>query len=110
MPSRHAAVAAPDQFDVFSFVPEIEVVFFETPAALERVLGTSVPPETIEVGRLAPRKTLTRLLAGSAVPDLAAFLEKMDEEAIELFLKGQQLAALAGKVRSLSRWIVEPVS
>ena len=31
--------AAPGQFDVFSFVPESEVVFFEAPAALERVLG-----------------------------------------------------------------------
>jgi hypothetical protein len=102
--------AAPGQFDVFSFVPEIEVVFFEVPAALEQALGVKVAPTTVEIGRLAPHKTLAQLLADAAIPDLSALIRKMDEQTIEMLARGEQASALADKIRSLSRLVAEPVS
>ena len=78
-------------------------MFFEAPAALERALGAQVPPATVELGRLAPKKTLAQLLAAATVPDLASLLRKMDEGALELLAQGAQAAALADKVRSLHR-------
>ena len=48
---------------VFAFVPEIEVVFFEAPLAMQQVLGKKVSAEKIKQGLLAPRSTAKELLA-----------------------------------------------
>ena len=47
---------------VFAFVPEIEVIFFEAPPALERLLGEPVLPAAVDEGLLIPHKTLAALL------------------------------------------------
>jgi hypothetical protein len=55
------------QFKVFTFVPEIEAVFFEAPQALDRLLGEEPPQGKVKSGQFAPRQTLLDLLdhAGS---------------------------------------------
>ncbi len=59
--------AAPGLFEVFAFVPEIEVVFFEAPRVLDRIIGDSVSREMLEEGRQAPKKTLDRV-SGNGLP------------------------------------------
>jgi hypothetical protein len=105
-----SGVAAPGLFQVFTFVPEIEVVFFESPAALARALGGPMSPATIEEGQLAPKKTLTQLLKGAKIPDLAALLRKLDEPAIETLAQGSQARAMTEKVRALCRFVTVPTS
>src|SRR5207247_1052519 len=51
------SVAPGEVFDVFVFHPEIEVVFFEAPQVLERLLGRPIPPEVVREGLLVPKQT-----------------------------------------------------
>lgn len=55
-------------YAVLQFVPEAEVVFFENPAVLQRLLGRTLPPELVEVGRFAPRKVLASLSQNAPFP------------------------------------------
>jgi hypothetical protein len=48
--------------DTFAFIPTIEAIFFESPQALQRLLGKRVPEEKLEEGAIAPRETLAKLL------------------------------------------------
>jgi hypothetical protein len=52
--------AADGDYDVFQFVPTIEVVFFEAPEAL-RLLNRAVPDSTLRQGLLIPKVTLTAI-------------------------------------------------
>src|SRR5262249_35885795 len=59
--------AAPaSQFNVFTFVPEIEAVFFDAPQVLARLLGKAPPEEKLKEGRLVPKQTLSELLKNNA--------------------------------------------
>jgi hypothetical protein len=105
-----SAVGVPGLFDVFTFVPEMEVVFFEVPATLEKVIGSPVPPEMLEEGRLAPKRTLARILAAASIPNLEALIQKLDEPAMENLAKGSQAASLREKVLSLGHFVNVPVN
>lgn len=48
-------------YAVLQFVPEAEVVFFENPGVLQRLLDRTLPLEVVEAGRSAPRKMLGSL-------------------------------------------------
>jgi hypothetical protein len=95
-----SSVGAPGTFQVFPFIPEIEIVFFEAPDTLERVLGTSLPAKTLEEGRTKPKATLTRLLAEAKISDVDSLIRKLDQEAIESLTRGKQALALREKVRA----------
>lgn len=90
-------------FQVFTFVPEIEIVFFEAPDALQRALGVTLPPPALEEGRLKPKSVLHRLLAEARIPNLEALIRKLDEEAIEALSRGKQAVALKEAVRAFRR-------
>jgi hypothetical protein len=47
---------------VMQFVPELEVIFFERPRVLERLLGREPDPAVIVAGEIAPRAVLDRML------------------------------------------------
>lgn len=98
-----STVGAPGMFQVFTFTPEIEIVFFEAPDALQRVLGTPLPGEVLEEGRRKPKATLVRLMAEAKIPDMDSLLRKLDGEAIELLSRGQQAMALREMVRAFWR-------
>ena len=57
--------ASPPLFDVFVFVPEIEVVFFEAPDVLRRLLGDAVTEDRLWQGVRSPKETLSQLLRES---------------------------------------------
>jgi hypothetical protein len=97
-----ASVAFGAIFGVFTFKPEIEVVFFEAPRGLERLLGKTIPPETVREGLFIPRQTLEKLLVEPGPRrDYLSFVGNVDPEAGAELAKGLQAAALIEKVRSL---------
>lgn len=98
-----STVGAPSMFQVFTFVPEIEIVFFEAPDVLQRVLGTTLPQPALEEARLKPKSVLHGLLDEAKIPNLEALLRKLDEEAIEALSRGEQAVALKEAVRVFRR-------
>lgn len=89
--------------EVFAFVPEIEVIFFEAPQALERLVGGSVPQATVEEGLLIPHKTLAALFRTKGPLDKAAMLyERLaDPEIANLVAQGKQATDLREAVISI---------
>jgi hypothetical protein len=88
---------------VFAFVPEIEVLFFEAPKALERLIGDPVPEESIQEGLLIPKKTLARLFQENvSMPTMDALYANLaDAEIAKLISQGEQASALKETVRSM---------
>jgi hypothetical protein len=98
----HVAEALASQFKVFTFVPEIEVVFFEAPQALRRLLGQAPSQEKVKEGRLIPKETLSDLLAnGKTHRDYQSFVTAMDAETKQALASGSQAKALKEAVESL---------
>jgi hypothetical protein len=89
--------------EVFAFVPDIEVIFFEAPLALERLLGERVPPAAVEEGLLIPRKTLAALLGPKGPLDKVNMLytSVADPEVAHLISRGKQATALRDSVISI---------
>lgn len=84
---------------VFAFVPELEVIFFEAPAALEKLLGAAAPPTLVRDGLLAPKRTLWERI-GETVP--RDFVACMKEPGIaEAIAQGKQAAALLDLAQSM---------
>jgi hypothetical protein len=93
-PARH--------FQVFTFVPEIEAVFFESPGALERVLGRKPPPEKVREGHLAPKETLCELIrSGNGCRDYPALLAGLDQQTWDAIVTGKQAKALKACIESM---------
>jgi hypothetical protein len=82
---------------VFTFVPEIEAVFFEAPEVLERTLGKTLSQEKVKVGRLVPKQTLTELLHEVGAPSYHAILGRIDRA----IASGAQASALKQMVESM---------
>ncbi len=97
LPVPTAAEAPP--FQVFTFVPEIEAVFFESPQVLERLLGKPPSQEKVKDGRRLPKETLLELLEEKdGARGYPAFLDRIDPTAIT---SGPQAQALRQLVESM---------
>ncbi len=97
------AVGAPGAFDVFAFTPEIEVVFFEAPDALQRVLKTTLTVNVLKEGLVKPKPTLMQLMVEVGIPNTEVLIRKFDEEATQSISRGKQAMALREKVRTFCR-------
>lgn len=90
--------AEPPPFRVFTFVPEIEAVFFETPQVLERTLRKTPSEEKVKDGRLVPKQTLTELLDDAdGARSYHEFLSRIDPT----IASGPQAQALKRLVESM---------
>jgi hypothetical protein len=98
-----STTGAPGTFQVFVFTPEIEIVFFEAPDALQMALGTTLPPSTVDEGRSKPKVVLNRLLIEGRIPNIETLIRKMDAQAIECLSHGKQAMALREKLRAFCR-------
>jgi hypothetical protein len=89
--------------EVFAFVPEIEVIFFEAPRALKRLLGKPVPPAAVKEGLLIPYKTLAALFGRKGPFDKVTMLytQLADPEIAHLIARGKQATALRNAVISI---------
>jgi hypothetical protein len=94
--------AATPEFKVFTFVPAIEVVFFEAPEALDRLLGKQMPEEKLREGHLIPQQTLAELLGNGRAPrDYHALLADLDPQVQRALASGAQAKALKEMMESL---------
>ena len=80
--------------DVFSFMPEIEVIFFEAPEVLAAALGRQLEKAELLQGITSPKRTLGLLLKqAGGNPAIADLLTRMDANGIDFLHKGKQMAA-----------------
>jgi hypothetical protein len=88
---------------VFAFVPEIEVIFFEAPQALERLLGEPIPPEAVQEGLLLPSQILDALFRQKGSLDKMSMLYAplLNPEIANLLAQGKQATALRETVSSM---------
>jgi hypothetical protein len=94
-------MASPEDFKVIVFHPEIEVIFFEAPLALGRLLGQQISEDFIRQGLLIPKHTLDKLLAeASPKRDYDSFVGSIDPESAAELASGKQAAALVDAVKS----------
>ena len=96
-------VAGPVALEVFSFLPEIEIMFFEASGLLEKRLGRPLAEAELARGKASPRQTLALLAGGggadSALAELIASLDEQDGAA----LRGSpQMAALMETLHELA--------
>lgn len=91
-------------YKVFMFIPEIEVMFFETPAVFEQLLGKPLPDSLVKQGLRDPRHTLLTVLdeANLTYPSL---IEGMDDDVADALASGPQATELKTIVESM----LEPV-
>lgn len=101
--SGGAFVSWQGSFKVFTFLPAIEVVFFEAPAVLEKAIGRALPSEILKEGLASPKPTLTKLLAEAGKSDLDMLSRQLDEPSIDALRTGKQATALRASVRPLLR-------
>jgi hypothetical protein len=85
---------------VFSFVPEIEVLFFEAPQSLELILGKKVPEEKIEEGLLAPEAVLLKVFGNGQI-NYETLATGMSPEVASLLAGGKQAQALRATIESM---------
>jgi hypothetical protein len=95
-------VSPDDRFDVFAFVPELEIVFFESPGVLARRFGPSVTDQRIiDRGNLRPGRTLQEILHETGV-SRASFFEELTDAEIDELLQGEQTRQLISAVEALT--------
>jgi hypothetical protein len=85
---------------VFTFRPCIEVVFFETPKALERLLGKEIDERAIEEGKARPKELLQKLYGIKDPSGLEALLRIIDQPLLDLLRTGDQATRLREAVLS----------
>lgn len=97
---RFPSSASSPLYDVFAFVPEIAVVFFEAPDVLRRLLGDVVTEDRLREGLLSPKETLSQLLRESGrLPNDEAILSAASEpEVAEALASGKQASDLVGTI------------
>jgi hypothetical protein len=81
-------------FKVVQFVPEIEVVFFEAPGPLERMLGGSLASEIKIAGRFAPRELLKTMFPKLGVKDRMELVERLNDDDLKQFRSHKTVADL----------------
>jgi hypothetical protein len=94
-------------FEVFVFVPEIEVIFFEAPEALGRALTRPIPKETAHEGLLAPKSTLNKLLSNTnSGATINSLLSAIDPALAKSFCAAGQARELTAAIEQM----LQPVS
>ncbi|MEJ7639415.1 MAG: hypothetical protein WKF75_15925 [Singulisphaera sp.] len=94
-------VSPDDRFDVFAFVPELEVVFFEIPAVLTRRFGSKVVSRSvIDQGCFQPNVTLQKVLDGSGITR-EGFFKGLTSEDLDDLRQGDQVAKFIAAVEGL---------
>jgi hypothetical protein len=97
-----SGVAQGGSCQVLTFVPTIEVISFEAPQALARLLGKAVSAEKVKEGLLVPKETLMELL-GDEKPkvDYLAFVQSIDTQSARILASGKQARELEQTIESM---------
>lgn len=81
-------------FQVITFVPTMEVVFFEKPVVIERLLGRSLDEATKIAGRVAPKEILESLFPELKLKTRTDIIERLTEEDLREIRSQKQMAAI----------------
>jgi hypothetical protein len=93
-------VAGTISIDAFAFVPEIEVVFFESPGVLERTLGGRIKEIDLRIGLAEPKRRLEALMVKLGKKGcLAQYLEEVDSASVRELRESKQMRALIAQLR-----------
>ncbi|TAN51674.1 MAG: hypothetical protein EPN21_06025 [Methylococcaceae bacterium] len=92
-------VAGSEAFDVFCYMPEHEVIFFEAPGVLQRYFPETYG-ENVEIGKLDAKNTLESLLKGRH-ESLVDWYAKLTPQDGELLRQGVQAKQLLAKLEEL---------
>lgn len=84
-------IAHEDDYDVFAFMPQLEVVFFEAPSVLRRYVP-EIHDLELELGQFNSAAMLERLLA-RAGHTVESFYRQLDDCDLDALLAGPQLSA-----------------
>ena len=94
-------VTSDDPFTVFAFLPELEVILFESPdVLLQRFGAETVNPIVIERGHYKPKAALEDVLKTSGV-SIKEFFKSLTTEEIEDLRRGDQCRGLTAAFESL---------
>jgi hypothetical protein len=88
-------------FDVFSFLPSIEIVFFEEPKIIENILGQKIPENLLFDAEIAPKKVLDFLRNSTVKLSLPELIKKISDTEAKSLRKGKQLKELVCRIRKL---------
>ncbi len=94
---------SPDgHFNAFAFLPEIEVIFFETADLLIRRFGNNLANAVVmERGRFKPKATLAELLQSEGTTT-RTFFESLTGEDVDELQRGDQCRGLLAAVENLT--------
>jgi hypothetical protein len=96
-------VSPDDRFAVFAFVPELEVIFFETPEVLLRKVGPEcVNASIMDRGCLQPHASLQEILQRANMTQ-PSFFEELTNEDLDELRQGEQASKL---IAAVERFIV----
>jgi hypothetical protein len=88
-------------FKVIQFVPEIEVLFFESPSVLNRHLGPKFKKEFEQVGKIAPKRMLTEVLSEKSTLSLIDSLNEVDLGELR---RAPEIAGLRDFIQTVSNY------
>lgn len=95
-------IAPGGDFDVLVIVPQLEVLFFETPEALELLLQITIPQNVIDEGMLIPQQTLDKLFGQShSALTRENFIDAVNIEIAAILSTGVQAGNIRLAVNSL---------
>jgi hypothetical protein len=81
-------------FSVVQFVPHIEIIFFDHPVVLRRLLGADVDEHAVFAGKFAPKAVLERLVAGTEVGSPTEMLRRLTEQDLAELRRHETVDAL----------------
>jgi hypothetical protein len=92
-------VVSGDQVAVFAFLPELEVVFVEAPAVLQRYVGAPPPGEVWnDFGNSAPKRFLQRIIGANE----SHFIAALTPDDIETISMGTQMSNFIEAAKKLN--------
>jgi hypothetical protein len=86
-------------------IPTLEVVLFQEPAVLEKLLGQPIPETIRVIARYDPREALDQLLAQSkAFPDREKLLDALSPQDTEVLQKAAPIQELTRFLETAREW------
>lgn len=93
-------VAGREAFEVFCYMPEHEVVFFEAPQILQNYFKEKLEPHIIELGKRDAKHTLDTLLKPRGITR-AQWYDELTQQDCEALRRGDQATKLLEKFDQL---------
>ncbi|MCE7982844.1 MAG: hypothetical protein DYG89_16805 [Caldilinea sp. CFX5] len=88
-------------FTVFLMVPTIEIIFFNAPEILEKLLGKKLTERDLAVSEYAPRLILDNYLQASGI-NMENFIARLQEQHLQILRNVEPILALRRFLQSVA--------